>query len=223
MLARRLARCGLTLSGGALATALTDGASAAVPAALVVSTVKTAALVAAGQAAAVTTPAAALMREVVKAMFVAKLKVVVAVAMVAVALGASGFVYCASGEDAAPAAGKPRNELEALRRENELLKLNLEVVLEKVKAQEAELRTLRGRRDPKAAERVFLDVTNDAGIDFVIKPFVELDLAEKRKSDPAQEAEAALKAFREARDKEAKRRAADALEKALKKLREQTK
>src|SRR5262245_6290784 len=40
---------------------------------------------------------------------------------------------------------KPRTELEALRRENELLKLNLEVVLEKVRSQETELRTLRGQ------------------------------------------------------------------------------
>jgi hypothetical protein len=39
--------------------------------------------------------------------------------------------------------------------------------------------------------------------------------------DPAQQVEAALKAFREARDPEAKRRAADALEQAAKKLREQ--
>jgi hypothetical protein len=41
--------------------------------------------------------------------------------------------------------------------------------------------------------------------------------------DPAQDAEAAIKALREARDPEAKRRAADALQKALDKLREQLK
>jgi hypothetical protein len=47
------------------------------------------------------------------------------------------------------------SEVEALRRENEFLKLNLEVVLEKVRAQEAELRALRGpsraRTGPTAA------------------------------------------------------------------------
>src|SRR5262249_30049449 len=46
-----------------------------------------------------------------------------------------------------PATGRPLTELEALRKENELLKLNLEVVLEKVRTQEAELRALRGTAD----------------------------------------------------------------------------
>jgi RNA polymerase sigma factor (sigma-70 family) len=229
MLARRLAKCGLTLSGGVVAMVLAEGASAAVPASLVVCTVKAAALVAAGQAAAVTTPAAALMREVVKAMFVSKLKVVVALAMVTMALGASGFVYRASGE-AAPPAGKPRSELETLRRENELLKLNLEVVLEKVRALDAEVRTLRGRLEAKAVSQVakpvfvdsvFVDLGRDAGSDGVVEGHLLKVL--RVEADPAQEVEAALKAFREARDKEAKRRATDALEKALKKLREQTK
>ena len=41
--------------------------------------------------------------------------------------------------------------------------------------------------------------------------------------DPLQEAEAALKALRESRDTEAQRKAADALDKALQKLREQQK
>jgi hypothetical protein len=50
---------------------------------------------------------------------------------------------------AAPA-DKPLTELEALRKENELLKVNLHVLLEKVKAQEAELRALRGTKpDPE--------------------------------------------------------------------------
>jgi hypothetical protein len=48
-------------------------------------------------------------------------------------------------------------------------------------------------------------------------------LGQQTKSDPLQEAEAALKALREARDPEAQRKAADALEKALKKLRAQQK
>jgi hypothetical protein len=42
-------------------------------------------------------------------------------------------------------------------------------------------------------------------------------------SDPVKEAEAAVKALREAKDKEGQRRAAEALEKAMKKLREQLK
>ena len=48
-------------------------------------------------------------------------------------------------------------------------------------------------------------------------------LSRQTKSDPLQEAEAALKALREARDTEAQRKAADSLEKALKRLREQQK
>jgi hypothetical protein len=41
--------------------------------------------------------------------------------------------------------------------------------------------------------------------------------------DAVREAESAVKALREAKDKEAQRRAADALDKAMKKLREQLK
>jgi hypothetical protein len=195
---------------------------------LVVGTVKAAALLAAGQAAALTTPAALLMNKVVQTMMLTKVKLAVAAVMVTAALGASGLAYRASGEDAPPA-GKPRNEVEALRRENELLKLNLEVVLEKVRALDTEVRTLRGRLEAKAARpgvgAVFEDVNADGWVDLFVTDnrghFWEK--ARKPDLDPVQEVEAALKAFREARDKEAKRRAADALEKALKKLREQTK
>jgi RNA polymerase sigma factor (sigma-70 family) len=51
----------------------------------------------------------------------------------------------------------------------------------------------------------------------------ELARARGRQDDPAAAAEAALKEFRSAKDKEAQRHAADALEKALKKLKEQLK
>ncbi len=243
MLARRLAKGGLSLSGGSLGAALAEGASAAVPAPLVISTTKAAVLIAAGQAAAVTTPAAFLMNEVLKAMLLTKLKFAVTAVMVTVALGASGFIYRAAGEGAPPP-GKPANELEALRRENELLKLNLEVVLEKVRALDTEVRTLKGRQAAKAGAAaqgfgtawVDLDIDGKADLFIVneiygeeIKVPVKQNKVFKdvevhfRRPDPAQEVEAALKAFREARDKEAKRRAADALEKALKKLREQLK
>ena len=47
---------------------------------------------------------------------------------------------------------KPLNELDALRKENELLKLNLQVVLEKVRAQETELHAV--RKDLAASEAV---------------------------------------------------------------------
>jgi RNA polymerase sigma factor (sigma-70 family) len=147
LLAKRLARHGLSLSGGAVPAALAEGAaSAAVPVRLVVTTVKTATLVAVGQGAGAT-PAALLMNEVLKVMLLTKLKFVMTAMMVAATLVTSSVVYRAAGQSAPSAPGsevaKPRTELEALRRENALLKLNLEVVLEKVRAQEAELRAFR--------------------------------------------------------------------------------
>jgi RNA polymerase sigma factor (sigma-70 family) len=234
LLTRRLSRHGPLLSAPVLALALSEVASA-VPAPLVSSTVQAAVLVGAGQVAAVATSAAALMKEVQKAMFLAKLKFVLAGVMVTVALGASGFVYRASGE-AAPAARKSANELEALRRENDLLKLNLEVVLEKVRALDAEVRGLRAQREAKAAGpgvgAVFADLDNDGWLDLAVVKEGQFKVirtdrplpwweVQGRESDPAQQAEAALKAFREARDKEAKRRAMEALDKAMKKLRGQ--
>jgi hypothetical protein len=223
LLARRLAKSGLALSGGALAAAMVEGATAAVPAPLVVSTVKAAALVAAGQAAAVTTPAAALMKEVLKAMLLAKMKVVVAAVMVA-AVGASGFVYRASGEAAAPPA-KPANELEALRRENELLKLNLEVVLEKVKAQEAELRALKARGEPKAVHLKMEDLEWQVNVNVDAEKrrrYEDLNSLQLwvQKHDAGEDVESLLKAVRKASNEEARKRALDRLEAAIKKLRE---
>jgi RNA polymerase sigma factor (sigma-70 family) len=83
MLAERLARQGVTLSATALATALAHSAeAAAVPMPLVVSTSKAATALAAGQAAAagvVSASVAALMEGVLQAMFLTKLKTVMAV------------------------------------------------------------------------------------------------------------------------------------------------
>src|SRR5436305_2680419 len=67
--------------------------------------------------------------------------------LVVAVLGATGVAYRAGAQAPptdTPRVERPRNELEALRKENELLRLNLQVVLEKVRAQEAELRGLRG-------------------------------------------------------------------------------
>jgi RNA polymerase sigma factor (sigma-70 family) len=221
LLAKRLTRCGVALSGGALAVALAQGAaSAALPAALVSSTAKVAALVTAGQIAGASTPAVLLMKEVMKTMLMKKLRLVVGTAMVLVALGAVGFGYRAGGGSGTAQAAppdKPRNEVEALRRENELLKLNLEVVLEKVRAQEAELRTLRGQT-ADAKKRYTLEVL-DQYYDLLARQPVE----KKPPSDPLKQADAALKALREAKDPEGRRRATEALEKAVEKLKQQTK
>jgi RNA polymerase sigma factor (sigma-70 family) len=148
LLAWRLSRRGVALSAGALAVALSGGAATAVPAQLVVSTAKVAALVAAGQSAAVGSQAALLMHEVQKGMLMAKLKVCAALAAVAVVLGAGGFAYRAAGQTARPAKSaevRPAAEMDLLRKEVELLKLQVELLQEKVRAQGAELRDLKGR------------------------------------------------------------------------------
>src|SRR5262249_12549116 len=130
LLAERLTRRGVALSGGALAAALSGGAaSAQVSATLVVATAKAAVFVAAGHLAAVSTPVAVLTKGVLRAMFLTKLKLVVGVALVVVALGAGGVAYrTADAQTVQPAKkseGKPQGEVEALRKEVELLRLNL--------------------------------------------------------------------------------------------------
>lgn len=71
----------------------------------------------------------------------------------ALALGVGGLVYNAElvpGVASAADGTKPKTELEALRKENELLKTNLQVTLEKIQAQEAELLQLRGQGEKAA-------------------------------------------------------------------------
>jgi hypothetical protein len=229
MLARRLARCGVSLSGGALAVALSQGAaSAQVPMALASSTAKAAALVAAGQMAAASTPAVVLMKGVMKAMLLTKLRLAVGVVTVMVALGMVGLGYQKGGSGAAQAAppDRPLTELETLRKENELLKLNLQIVLEKVGTQESELRTLRGQ---VAASKwtglgaAFVDIDNDGFADLVLNGVLYKELRNDSLPDVAKEAEEAVKALRAAKDKAGQRRAAEALDKAIKKLRERLK
>jgi RNA polymerase sigma factor (sigma-70 family) len=228
-LAQRLSRYGFALSGGALAASLTRQASAAVPSPLLVSTVK----VASGEAVAASA-AVALSKEVFKTMFLAKLKLAVGAVMVVAALGAGGVAYQVSGPRPAQAApeAKPVSELEALRKENELLKLNLQVVLEKVRAQEAELRAVKGSVEAllRAVKGSVEAPSKERGVEIrtafpadkeslsrlSVRTVVNLPVP-----DPAQQVEAALKAFREAKDPEAKRRSAEALEQAAKKLKEQ--
>src|SRR5262245_708629 len=85
LLAKRLARHGLAVSGGMLATVLSQsGASAAAPAALLSSTIKIASLFAVGQVAAgtISPTIAGLMEGVVKNMFLTKLKFVTAIVVI---------------------------------------------------------------------------------------------------------------------------------------------
>ena len=249
MLALRLTRRGVALSGGVLSATLSEVSATTIPARLVAATVKVAVLVAAGEFSAVSSSVGILMKGAFQTMLLAKLKLVVGAVMVVMALGASGLVFRAAGQSA-PGPKRPLSELEALRRENELLKLNLEVVLEKVRAQEAELRALRAdarkaegaeNAQRESAAKALLQLAQEAERQATAKAALdamlmkrEADLKSYRgvllqgrlvpgKSDPLQEAEAALKTLREARDTEAQRKAADALEKALQRLREQQK
>jgi RNA polymerase sigma factor (sigma-70 family) len=109
LLAKRLARHGLGVSGGALAAVLApNGASAGVPTSVVSSTIKAATVVAAGRAAAagvVPVQVAALTEGVLRAMFLNKLKgVLVALALVAAVLaGGSGYLLPAHAGQKGPA------------------------------------------------------------------------------------------------------------------------
>jgi RNA polymerase sigma factor (sigma-70 family) len=92
MLAKRLARRGLAVTGGAVAVVLTSqGASASVPPAVVASTIQAAGLFAAGQAVAagaLSAKAVALAEGVLKTMYLTKLKLATAVLLAVAVLGA---------------------------------------------------------------------------------------------------------------------------------------
>jgi len=94
MLAKRLARHGTTLSGSAVALALSQNmTSASVPPMLVSATVKIGALVVAGKtgaAGAISAKVAALTEGVVKGMLLTKLKTMIAVVLIVVGVGAFG-------------------------------------------------------------------------------------------------------------------------------------
>ncbi|HEX4611150.1 MAG TPA: RNA polymerase sigma factor, partial [Urbifossiella sp.] len=102
MLAKRLTRNGITLSGGALAAVISGHAvKAGVPAGLVSSTIQAAARTVsrASAAGAVSANVAALMEGVMKAMVLTKLKPVMAVVLVAglIALGGVGTHHAVGG------------------------------------------------------------------------------------------------------------------------------
>jgi RNA polymerase sigma factor (sigma-70 family) len=215
MLAGRLTKCGVTLSGGALAAALAEGA-AAVPAPWIQATARAAALLAAGQAGALATAPALLMNEVLKTMLLTKLKVCAVTVLAALLLGAGGLAYRATGQ--APAGGaRPLTELEILRREVDILKLQMEVMQAKVSAQEAELRALRA----PAGKKVAPGPANMTPPGHTVDPKTKAPYP--REKDAVQQAQAALEALRAAVDDDARHRAVDALHRALLTLRQQMK
>jgi RNA polymerase sigma factor (sigma-70 family) len=127
MLARRLARRGVALSGGALAVVLSQkAASAGVPPSVVASTIKAATLVAAGHAAAagvISIKVAALTTGVMRALLISKLKavqaacsatglmnlrgVVLAGLLAVCTVGAGWIGYQTLGSEAGPPVSKP--------------------------------------------------------------------------------------------------------------------
>jgi RNA polymerase sigma factor (sigma-70 family) len=111
LLAKRLARRGFTLSGGALAVSLSQGlAVAALPTGLLGSTVKAATTIAAGGATTSVLPAkvAALTEGMVKAMLVTKFKFMTALILALTALGVgAAFVTCQALVPAMAGADQP--------------------------------------------------------------------------------------------------------------------
>ncbi len=115
MLAKRLARHGLAVSGGTLGAVLFHkAASASVPPSILSSTIQAVTSVAAGQAAAagpVSGKVAALTEGVLKAMMMSKLKAVVAVVLVLgfIVTGATALCYrmASAQSDKTPIAEKP--------------------------------------------------------------------------------------------------------------------
>ncbi len=139
----RLSRRGLALPGGVVALAAGgEAAPAAVPPALVGSTVR----VAAGRTI-VSSGVAALVKGVLTTMLLKKLKTGLLIALVVGVLGAGGNIFRGALGTEARAAdeSKARSPIDDLRHENELLRLNLHVLLEKVHAQESELLALKSR------------------------------------------------------------------------------
>jgi RNA polymerase sigma factor (sigma-70 family) len=153
LLAKRLGRYHLVLPAGALASVLADGAAtAAVPAGLAATVVKGAALVAAGKSAGAAAPAI-LMKEVLKTMMMTKLKGYLAAAVVAVLLGVGALSYRAVGQGTPTGRSEPARpltEMEELRREIDILKLQVELLQNKVRAQGVEIRSLKAGRGTAA-------------------------------------------------------------------------
>jgi RNA polymerase sigma factor (sigma-70 family) len=116
LLAQRLQRGGLLLSGGALAAFLSErAATAAVPGSLVSSTVEAASVFAAGSAAAggVSASVVALTEGVLKAMLMTKLKIAMGLIAVAVTLGvgAAGVGYQVRADEGGASPPEPTRPL----------------------------------------------------------------------------------------------------------------
>jgi RNA polymerase sigma factor (sigma-70 family) len=236
MLANRLSKFGLTLSASAFAASLAHSAALAkLPGSLIWSTSKAATLVAAGHFGGVSVPAVGLMKGTMKMMFLAKLKTVIGTSVVALVLGVGGLIYNAEvGPRGAQAGDEPKSisELEKLRKENDLLKMNLKVTLEKIISQEEELKRLKGQG--KAA--ALADFTSNGVLEIGhADTFIDTGKATLNQSKPVQKASdnanyveklfyasnvnAAVKAWEAAKDNESLEKALADLEKAISQIR----
>jgi Sigma-70, region 4 len=218
MLAVRLGRRGVTLAGGALAAALAqDAVSAQVAGPMVADTARIATLVLMGHLAKVATPVAVLMKGALHAMFMAKFKMVgVVLLAAALTLGVGSVAYHPVGAQNPATAGKPQGELEALRRENALLKLNLEVVLEKVRAQAAELQALKqnaNKTQPVFADPLHLNLDSGVAAD-TVRVVIKAALA-------APTVEELLRKLRDAKTDAERAKAVEDLEQAVLRLRQE--
>ncbi len=122
LLARRLGRRGLAVSGGALAAVLAQDAAAGVPGTVAAATVKAASLYAAGTAAGlVSAEVIALTEGVLKAMLLTKLKitttVVLAFALTAAGAGVLGQATRAAGQGDGPADALTARSSESVRKD----------------------------------------------------------------------------------------------------------
>ena len=194
MLAGRLTRRGITLSGTALAAILADSAApATVPATLVNSTIEAAAVFAATPiiSGAVPAPVLTLTEGVLKAMLLNKLKTALVVVAAAALLttGISGLAFRASageqGPKQRPPAGPtaertpagPNDELQKLRAEIAELRAQLEAVKKQsAPAVSGVLRTEAAPRTPK---------TDEASPKLVTRVYPVRDLLEEQREEPA--------------------------------------
>jgi RNA polymerase sigma factor (sigma-70 family) len=224
LLAKRLARYGLLVSGGALAAALSEKtASACVTGALAASTARAAVLVVAGQAltaGAVPARVVTLAEGVVKTMLLTKLRAVVAVGVIVfVSTGVVGLAYRTTAAEPKPVpAQAAADDLEELRLEVEALRKGLQATRERVKALEGEVQALKGKDGAPRAGVGSPDVKPEEAapheVGRIYRTLTETHLAPLiiGSDDPLAQAEAALKKLRANPDD---KQAADELEQAL--------
>ena len=240
LLARKLSRHGAALSAGAVAAALAQGVTTARPSASLLSTTARNVVTAGPVPAKVV----ALTEGVIKAMFLSKLKVAgLAVVLAAVGAGTAGLTYRARAQEArpvrnnvaqeAPLGARPKvqaaaDDLDSLRLEIEALRRELRATRDRVKALEAKVQGPGGavhsygygRYDQPAAK----GPANEYQPEKPKSPYgaakLPTDLPRKKATDPLTEIqEAASRLRKNPADKEA----ADALERSVRRLKEQPK